>query len=133
MKYPQLHPDIFAPLHARFSFTVDAAAEHDNALLERYWTPEDDGLAQPWAGERVWCHPPYDDIGPWTSKARKREAVLAVLLLPVRDEAWCHELLADVVSRWSSAPVVEPIHVSLVHEDMEELIPSYSSFLAVWR
>lgn len=28
-----------------------------------------DALAQSWAGERVWCNPPYSDIEPWVAKA----------------------------------------------------------------
>lgn len=34
----------FAPLHARFAFTIDAAANCANARLPRYWTAEDDAL-----------------------------------------------------------------------------------------
>lgn len=59
----------FAPLHARFRFTIDAAASPSNAKLERYWTVDDDALTQSWAGERVWCNPPYSNIGDWVCKA----------------------------------------------------------------
>lgn len=67
-------PDFFAELHAEFGFTVDACALPFNAKLPRYWAPAGvnatlgydhlsapaayDGLAQDWAGERVWCNPP---------------------------------------------------------------------------
>lgn len=59
----------FAPLHERFRFTIDSAASPTNARLERYWTIDDDALAQSWAGERVWCNPPYSNILPWVEKA----------------------------------------------------------------
>jgi phage N-6-adenine-methyltransferase len=59
----------FAPLHKRFRFTIDAAASPTNAKLPRYWTRDDDALTQSWAGERVWCNPPYSDIRPWVEKA----------------------------------------------------------------
>ena len=49
----------FAPMHARFGFTIDAAATAENARLPRYWTAEDDALRQNWAGERIWCNPPH--------------------------------------------------------------------------
>jgi phage N-6-adenine-methyltransferase len=51
--------DFFDPLHAEHAFTLDAAASDENALLPRYFTREHDGLAQSWAGERVWCNPPF--------------------------------------------------------------------------
>ena len=50
-----------------------------------------DGLAQSWAGKRVYCNPPYGrGVGKWLAKAC--EADLAVYLLPARtDTAWWHE------------------------------------------
>lgn len=83
-------PALFAALHREFDFTVDAAASCTNALLDRFWDELTDGLAQPWAGERVWCNPPYGrGIGAWTAKAAQREASLTVLLVPSRtDTAW---------------------------------------------
>lgn len=50
-----------------------------------------DGLAQPWAGERVWCNPPYSNIEPWAEKARLEvDAELVVLLLPANrtEQGW---------------------------------------------
>jgi phage N-6-adenine-methyltransferase len=83
-------PEVFAPLHARFGFTVDVAALPHNAKLERYYTPDDDGLAQSWAGERVWCNPPYSSIEPWLVKAWASEAELVVMLLPANrtEQGW---------------------------------------------
>lgn len=65
----QTAPEHFDPLHARFGFTIDVAASIENAKLPRFYTAEDDGLAQSWAGERVWCNPPYSSIEPWLIKA----------------------------------------------------------------
>lgn len=88
-------PEDFAPLHARFRFTIDAAASASNARLERYWTAEDDALAQSWSGERVWCNPPYSSIEPWLIKAwlAWREPVrpeIIVVLLPANrtEQGW---------------------------------------------
>lgn len=87
----------FEPLHRRFRFTIDAAAAPHNARLERYWTIEDDALSQSWAGERVWCNPPYSDIGAWVKKAwhewaenGDELAELVVMLLPANrtEQAW---------------------------------------------
>ena len=83
-------PELFDALHRRFRFTVDAAALPRNAKLERFWTPEDDGLERSWEGERVWCNPPYSKIEPWANKARLGMADLAVLLLPANrtEQGW---------------------------------------------
>jgi len=85
-------PDLFAAWHARFRFTVDAAAS-DDMLFPRWWGEADDALTLSWAGERVYCNPPYGPhLGDWIRKAAEREAVIAVLLIPVRsDTAWWHE------------------------------------------
>jgi phage N-6-adenine-methyltransferase len=87
-------PEDFAPLHERFNFTIDAAASKENARLERYWTVEDDALDQSWAGERVWCNPPYSNIEPWVRKAwygsQHPWPGLIVMLLPANrtEQKW---------------------------------------------
>jgi hypothetical protein len=76
-------PEVFDPLHERFRFTIDVAASPHNAKLPRYYSMEDDGLAQSWAGERVWCNPPYSVVEPWLLKAHaEHRAELIVMLLP---------------------------------------------------
>lgn len=62
-------PELFEPLNERFGFTLDVAASASNAKCARYFSLEDDGLRQSWAGERVWCNPPYSDIAVWLEKA----------------------------------------------------------------
>jgi phage N-6-adenine-methyltransferase len=97
----QTAPEVFDPLHTRFGFTIDAAALPRNAKLARFWTPDDDALVQPWAGERVWCNPPYSDIEPWVRKAHDEwrlrrpgeslgAAELIVMLVPANrtEQGW---------------------------------------------
>lgn len=64
--------EVYAALDAEFHFTLDPC--HAGAI----W----DGTAIPWAGERVYCNPPYNKIAPWLAKAR--EAEVAIYLLPAR-------------------------------------------------
>ncbi len=83
-------PEMFVPLHERFRFTIDVAALPHNTKLSRFFTPEDDGLAQSWEGERVWCNPPYSNIEPWAAKAWGSRAELVVMLLPANrtEQGW---------------------------------------------
>jgi phage N-6-adenine-methyltransferase len=94
-------PEVFGPLHERFRFTVDAAASPANAKLPRFWTEADDGLAQSWAGERVWCNPPYShpNLQQWVSKAWRDFGIpdaapeLVVMLVPANrtEQRWWQE------------------------------------------
>src|SRR5207245_1352931 len=59
------------------------------------YTEQTDGLSKSWAGERVWCNPPYrPDLLPlWVRKAyeESQRGALVVLLIPVRsDTRWWH-------------------------------------------
>jgi phage N-6-adenine-methyltransferase len=63
-----------------------------------YYTKDDDGLAQPWAG-RVWINPPYSNPRPWVERLvdqYEAGAVEAGLILVnnATDTAWFQRLLA---------------------------------------
>jgi phage N-6-adenine-methyltransferase len=88
-------PDLYLTLEREFDFTLDAAAGAKNATTIRYFDRETDALAQSWAGERVFCNPPYGrELGRWVEKAREaahEHGALVVLLLPARtDTIWFH-------------------------------------------
>lgn len=143
-------PDLFARWDIFYRFTVDACALPFNAKLPRYWAPPDlgsaslldsnlpspeacDGLAQSWAGERVWCNPPYGKglIAPWVTKALRRDAELVVMLLPSRTEMpWFHRL-------WKEAELVFLPHranfVAPPGRDYKKSTNFERSFLAVIR
>lgn len=76
-------PTLYRQLDAEFHFTLDPCP----------YGGSEDGLStlfRPWAGERVFCNPPY---GPGVHKwlGRAREAELAVYLIPARtDTRWFH-------------------------------------------
>ena len=85
--------DLFDKLNAEFRFTLDVCATADNAKCLRYYTPEQDGLSQPWEGI-VWCNPPYGrSVGAWVQKAALSAlaGAIVVMLLPARtDTRWFH-------------------------------------------
>ena len=86
----------FDSLDREFGFTLDACATNENAKCLNYFTRDDDGLAQSWAGHRVWMNPPYGvEIPKWMRKAyeeSQREALLVVCLVPARtDTRWWHD------------------------------------------
>ncbi len=90
-------PAIFTEIAARYGpFTLDAAALPCNAKVSTFYTPDDDGLRQPWFN-RTWCNPPYGKPLPaWLEKAIReaRIGITSVLLLPANtDTAWFHDLV----------------------------------------
>jgi len=54
-------------------------------------------FAQSWAGERVWCNPPFSDLRPWVVKAwqESRGCPVIVMLLPANrcEQRWWQELV----------------------------------------
>ena len=86
---------LFAELDERFGpFTLDPCASADNATCGRFFTRDDDGLAQEWTG-RVFMNPPYSDVTTWMRKAweaSQTSADLVVCLVPARtDTVWWHD------------------------------------------
>ena len=60
---------LFDELNAEFHFTLDPCADDINHKCDKYYTVNDDGLAQDWSGERVFCNPPYGrQVGSWVKK-----------------------------------------------------------------
>lgn len=75
---------LYKALDAEFAFDLDPCP----LALQ----PTCDGLAMDWSGKRVFCNPPYSDIGPWVEKAITSNA-LTVFLIPARfDSEWCRRL-----------------------------------------
>lgn len=92
-------PRVFAELDREFAFTLDPCATAENAKCARHFTIEEDGLAQPWAGERVFMNPPYSGVGLWMAKAlaevrrADRPAEVVACLVPSRTGSeWFHSI-----------------------------------------
>lgn len=88
----------FDVLDAEFHFNLDVCALPQNTKCAAYYTPEMDGLSQPWYG-RIWCNPPYGrEIVKWVQKAAQsaENGALVVMLLPARtDTRWFHEYIYE--------------------------------------
>ena len=102
----------FRPLHDEFNFTVDVCATAESAKVPRFYSAADNGLRQSWAGERVWCNPPYSDIEPWVRKAEFetfRGCELVAMLLPSwTDREWWHEFIEPFRDRKRPSDLVGP-------------------------
>ena len=89
--------DFYDKLDSEFNFTLDPAADDHNHKCPKYYTKEIDGLIQSWAGEKVFCNPPYGrEIGTWVKKCHDEVfhggCQLAVMLIPARtDTRYFHE------------------------------------------
>jgi phage N-6-adenine-methyltransferase len=100
-------PEIFAPLHREFQFTLDAAADVANAKVSEFYSVEQDSLKMRWAPHRVWLNPPYGhrSLREWMAKAyaESLHGALVVCLVPAyTGQVWWHESVVDKAGeiRW---------------------------------
>ncbi len=86
--------EVFQELDREFGFELDVCATASNAKCSAFFSPEIDGLRQPWRG-RCWMNPPYGrDIGLWMEKAyhSSLQGATVVCLIPARtDTRWWNE------------------------------------------
>lgn len=85
--------DFFWQLNKEFNFTLDPCADEQNHKCEKYYTKKEDGLAQDWGGETVFCNPPYGkEISKWVKKAyeegHKPNTVVVLLVHARTDTKW---------------------------------------------
>lgn len=77
---------LFDMLNQKFGpFRLDAFADKDNALCEKFYTKEDDGCLRPWE-DVTFANPPFNDMdGPLKHAAGQAErwGVRSVVLAPV--------------------------------------------------
>jgi site-specific DNA-methyltransferase (adenine-specific) len=111
---PQAVVDV---LNLDYRFTLDPAASRENAKCPRFYTREDDGLSKSWAGERVFCNPPYGAETPaWVEKGvreyRDNGTFSAFLIVPRTDTAWFHEFCSQarlIYLLLGRVPFIDPL------------------------
>lgn len=88
--------ELFDELDKEFHFDLDVCATAENAKCKNFYTPEQDGLSQPWKGT-CWCNPPYGrKVGQWVRMAFLSSVCgsTVVMLLPSRtDTKWFHDYI----------------------------------------
>lgn len=80
-------------------FDLDPASTKENAVCERFYTEEDNGLELPYFGRNIYINPPYGNVlRDWVSKAwiecySLKHCERVIMLLPVRsDTRWFHSI-----------------------------------------
>ncbi len=143
----------FDAISERFGgFTLDVAAAAHNAKCERWFGILEDGLAQHWSG-RVWCNPPYSNLGAWVGKAwdefaftpsgRPRHrggASLIVMLLPANrvEQAWWQDCVEPFRDKPGSPLRVEFLRGRLRFDRPSAVIgpkgdrPPFGCALLIW-
>jgi len=103
-------PDyVYKALACEFDFVLDAAASDSNHKCAKYLTKEQNALQTDWRqyvgkrkhnNEAVWINPPYDNIGPWITKASEESAFNyfnVVMLVPATpDVGWWPEYADEI-------------------------------------
>ena len=81
--------DFFQELDREFHFTLDPCCTHENAKCAKHYTIQENGLAQDWHGETVYCNPPYGrDLPKWIEKCARsaNSETTVVMLIPARTD-----------------------------------------------
>lgn len=105
--------EFFNALHAEHHFTLDAAANAENAKISHNYRSVDNcGLAASWTGERVWCNPPYTGLDAWVAKAWREMwsgCDLVVMLLPNNrcEQPWWQ----DNIEPFRDGPAVDGVQL----------------------
>ena len=90
---------LFDELNAEFGFTLDPCASPENAKCEKFFTIQENGLAQSWEDNVVFCNPPYGtQIQKWVRKSyfEAQKGAVVVMLIPSRtDTRWWHEFVSQ--------------------------------------
>lgn len=87
--------ELFEDLNKRFDFKFDLAASKENALCEKFFSIDENAIAQDWSliDGWSWLNPPYSEIFNFVHKAtlEAEKGANIVMLIPARvDTRWYH-------------------------------------------
>lgn len=113
-------PELFKMLDDVHHFTLDVCANKKNHKCEKFFSPEQDGLAQSWAGHTCWMNPPYGrTIGKWIKKAvEESKHAKVVCLLPARTDT---EYYHSYIQPNSVSTTFLKGRVGFIHPDKESV------------
>jgi phage N-6-adenine-methyltransferase len=89
---------LFDRMDIQFDLDVAAPIGGSYVPTRKYYTEEDDGLAQDWSGI-VWMNPPFSKPSPWVEKFIAHSNGIALLV--VSRSMWFRDL-------WAQADVIAP-------------------------
>ncbi len=89
---------LFDVLNLEYNFTIDLAANENNAKCDNFFSIEDNAMERNWDGT-CWLNPPYGDskyrLDKWVEKAHeesKKDSCIVVMLIPARTNTkWFHK------------------------------------------
>lgn len=94
--------ELFDELDREFHFTLDPCCYARTAKCAKFFTEEDDGLAQDWSNDIVFMNPPYGKEMPkWIEKAylESLKGATVVCLIPSRtDTKYFHDYIKPYAS-----------------------------------
>lgn len=125
-------PEVWEPLHKRFDFDLDAAADAETHRVPNYLT---DALnVSDWPGKRIWCNPPYGRKLESFVRAcalQSNRQKLVVALIPFRCRAaWWHDYVID----YANEVMCVRKRISFVRPDGSrgDFVGSCDSCIVVW-